>query len=272
MTSQIRNRTPSVFPTKKRFIMPKTLNFKLVFCLIAIVLCFYRTEAQVQIIDRIFKTDSTVYSVLIKKIKKDSVTYQYYGQTHDSIFSIPKSEVAKIIFKNGTSHYYSEKEKDRIEVESSSFFYFDASAGIGLGVFLDASAGYRITQKHAIGVSVATWNELSICCAHEAKGFGLQWRFTPTRTSLIKLELGYVRSALYGDDGPYFAVYNHQKSNKRYQRVSVARRFDLFSLGLTLAETGGQINDNFDYNTKKLLNTSVFTVGCLVLHIGLIIQ
>ncbi len=250
--------------------MKKSLNFKSVLKFILFhFMCLCGQNAYSQDVDKIFTKDSTTLHVLIQKIRSDFVYFKHYNQTSDDISSMHLSNVYKITLKNGKTQHYAIVAKDsNLQIP---FFpvYVDASLGLGFGLFADVNLGYRINEKNAIGASLMAWTEPSACCAHSAEGFGVQWRITPNRKILYKLELGYINKANYGDDGPYNAVYNHKKSNKFYQRLTAARRFSVFQIGLTVAIAGGQKNDNFDSITRKLLRTSVFSVNSLVLSLGI---
>jgi hypothetical protein len=269
--------------------MKKLLNAKLFLSLIVILSCFF-TEAQAQLIDTIYKKDSTVLYVTILRNKDNKIKYRYAGQANDSIFEMLQSDVDKITMYTGTTYYYSEKAKEKAKKEEKekaatehlkrakikvdlpkiySPIYVDATLSLYLGLFSDVNGGYRFNEKNALGISYIKWDKASQCCSTYASGIGLQWRNTPKKSILYKAELGYILNASYGDDGPYTATYNYKKSNKVYQRVSAAYRFGFGSVGLVFALAVGQINDNFETSTKKYIRSSTFSVPRLSVNYGL---
>jgi hypothetical protein len=260
----------------------------LVFAIVMSLIGFCTEKAQAQLIDTIYKKDSTILYVTILRNKDNTIKYRYAGQANDSIFEMPQSDVDKITMYTGTTYYYSKKAKDKAKEEEKaatqhlkrekikfelpkiySPIYVDATVSLYLGLFSDVNGGYRFNEKHALGVSYIKWDKASACCSTYASGIGLQWRNTPKKTMLYKAELGYILNANYGDDGPYQAIYNYKKSKKVYQRVSAAYRFGFGSIGLVFALAVGQINDNFETSTKKYIRSSTFSVPRLSVNYGL---
>jgi hypothetical protein len=239
-----------------------------------ICLCGQHTEAQT---NRILTKDSTMLYVLIKYTTEDSIFFKYYGQHSDSISGMPLSNVHKIFKKNGSvDNSFANANDPKPKLKLDSVFakmgfipiYFDASVGFGKGAFKEYSVGIRLNRYNAIGISRMYWNALSSCCFTDADGIGVQWRFTPNKKIFTKLEVGHIKAAHYGDDGPYRAIYNYEKSNKIYQRLTVARSFSILTVGLTVVRGVGQVNDNFDYQTQKYLRSLTFRVNVIALSLG----
>ena len=236
------------------------------------LICLFGKKGEAQITDRIIKKDTTELNGIVLKTKGDKITYRIYAQLNGPIFSIPKSEVDKIILRNGSITYFSARARDSVESEIPfSPIYFDASVVLGLDYLADINVGYRFNEKHAIGASGIAWGRGMINSV-EANGIGLQWRYTPTKRTLLKLELGYIINADYADDASsYNAAYSHKESNKIYQRFSIAKRFGVGTWGITFALAAGQVNRNYELNTYKYLRSSTFDVTSVVLNLGLAI-
>ena len=249
------------------------LNSKQIFILMSFCLiCLFSEKGIAQITDRIIKKDSTELNVIVLKTKSDKITYRMYGQFNGPFFSIPKSEVDKIILRRGSITYFSARERDSVESKAPFVpIYFDTSVGLGLGYLADINVGYRFNEKHAIGVSCITWGR-GWTNMVKANGIGVQWRYTPTRKTLLKFELGYIINAHYADDASsYNASYSHKESNKIYQRFSYVKRFGAGICGVSFALATSQVNRNYEVNTYKYLRSSTFDVTSFVLNLGLAI-
>jgi hypothetical protein len=163
--------------------------------------------------------------------------------------------------------YDSTKMKSRLylDLELGMFSY----GGDGFSILGISSSGFRINKQIALGLSLRGWVQPSDCCSKSAGGVGFQFRWSP-ESFLIKIETGFVTGAQYGDDGNYSSIYNYEKSNKAYSSFSVAAHFSkIVTIGLAWASTINQINDRFDYNTKALLGTSMFSVSEISLVFGI---
>lgn len=187
--------------------------------------------------DRIIKKDSIEWYVMVISKADDSITYRLYGQPVDSVYTIAKSAVQKIILRDGGGNYYPkpvEYNADGTEkLSKSSRIYVDAALGLWLSdetyALADLNIGYRFSEKQAIGLSRIAMSDYSI----EASGVGLQYRFTPQRQSLFKLELGYITSASSIDrSGPEIYTHLPQNSSNIYFRLGAAVRFSIFTLGI----------------------------------------
>jgi hypothetical protein len=204
-------------------------------------LCFCCIEAQAQFTDRIVKKDSTELYVMVEATEGDSITYRFYGQPQDSIYALPKSAINKIVLRNGGGVYRPKtilhNANGIVKPPKISSIYVDAAAGLTLELagMADLSVGYRFNEKQAIGISYIAMSNYSI----DAMGVGAQWRFTPQRKSLFKLELGVITSADSIDrSGPEIYTYQPKNASNLYLRVGLAVKVtSFFSLGINYVGT-----------------------------------
>jgi hypothetical protein len=115
--------------------------------------------------------------------------------------------------------------------------YVDGSLGLNLlnlHGMADASLGYRINENLGVGVTVITMTDYDA----NAKGGGLQLRWTPERHALMKLDIGAVRGASSIDrSGPEVYTYV-KKASDAYFRIGVFFRFgQVLTLGVCYAAT-----------------------------------
>jgi hypothetical protein len=164
--------------------------------------------------------------------------------------------------------YDSTKMKSRLYLDLELGMFSYGGDGFSILGISSISSGFRINKQIALGLSLRGWVQPSDCCSKSAGGVGFQFRWSP-ESFLIKIETGFVTGAQYGDDGNYSSIYNYEKSNKAYSSFSVAAHFSkIVTIGLAWASTINQINDRFDYNTKALLGTSMFSVSEISLVFG----
>jgi hypothetical protein len=217
------------------------------------------TKGHAQAMDRIVRKDSTEWHVMVISTEDDSITYRLYGQPKDSVYAIAKSAVQKIIRRDGGRTYYPKPvvyNADGTEkLSKSARIYVDAAAGFWLNDRIyglaDLNIGYRFSEKQAIGLSGIAMSDYSI----EASGVGVQYRFTPQRKSLFKLELGYITSASSIDrSGPEIYTHLPQNSSNIYFRLGAAVRFSIFTLGINYVGAGPimfQINNGQNVPTGR---------------------
>jgi hypothetical protein len=215
-----------------------------IYSFLIIYLCLCGTKGQAQVIDRIVKKDSTELWVTIVSTADDSITYRLYGQPKDSVYSIAKSAVQKVILRNGAGNYYPKLGvyNTRGTVKQSKFspIYVDAAAGAwftnhGTWALADLNIGYRFNEKVAIGLSRIAMSNYSI----SASGIGIQCRFTPERNNFFKLEFGYITNAGSIDrSGLEVYTYLPQNSSNIYFRMGAAVRIYIFTLGINYVNSG----------------------------------
>jgi hypothetical protein len=205
-------------------------------------LCFLSLKTEAQALDRMIKKDSTEMFVIVQDTDGDSISYRYYGQPKDSLYTIAKSAVSKIVLKNGGGIYYPKpvlyNADGTVKLSKRSRIYVDATAGFTLRLsgLADVNIGYRFDERQAIGLS-----RIGMGISHtSASGLGIQYRFTPSRQSLFKLELGVITGASsFDESGPEIYTYSRKASSNAYVRIGAAVRFgSIFTLGINYVGTG----------------------------------
>ena len=224
-----------------------------------IYLCFCSQKGQAQAMDRIVRKDSTEWHVMVISKGDDSITYRLYGQPVDSVYSIAKSAVQKIILRDGGGNYYPKpvvyNADGTVKLSKSARIYADMALGLWFSdetyTLADLNIGYRFNERQAIGLSGIAMSNYSI----EAEGVGIQYRFTPQRQSLFKLELGYITSASSIDrSGPDIYTHLRQNSSNIYIRIGAAVRFSIFTFGINYVGSGSlmfQVSNRQNVPTGK---------------------
>jgi hypothetical protein len=203
-------------------------------------LCILSLKTEAQTMDRVVKKDSTEMFVFLESTVGDNISYRYYGQPKDSIYALSKSLVYKIILRDNRGEYYPKPIKynadGSVKPPKTSGVYLDAEAGLGIipdagfSALADVNIGYKFNEKRAVGVSLIMMDNYAI----NASGVGLQYRSTPQRTSLFKLELGVItRASSVNRSGTSIYTYQPKNAVDVYLRIGAAFRFaSVFTLGI----------------------------------------
>lgn len=113
------------------------------------------------------------------------------------------------------------------------------SGGLGFDIchLVNASIGYRINEKHAIGIA-----KTNFYSDNEITGLlGVVYRSTPTQRGIFTLEIGGIKKVNYGhiQDNSNKFEYLPNESQRYYFRLSGGYRFwRVFSLNFNYAQTG----------------------------------
>lgn len=248
-----------------------------IYSFIIIYLCLCGANGQAQALDRIIKKDSAEWYVMVVNMEDDSIHYRLYGQPVDSVYSIEKSAVQKVILRNGGGNYYPKpvvyNADGTIKPPKTSPIYVDAAAGLSIALqtaIADLNIGYRFNETQAIGLSRILMSDYTI----EATGIGIQCRFTPQRRALYKLELGYITSASSIDrSGPDIYTHLRENSSNVYFRIGAAVRFaSIFTLGINYVGTGSltfQVSKGFNGQNVPTGKTWSARMGFLCPQIGI---
>ena len=241
-----------------------------------IYLCLCATKGQAQAVDKIVRKDSAEWYVIIVNMEDDSITYRYYGQPKDSVYAIAKSAVQKVILRNGGGDYYPKpivyNADGTIKLPKISPVYVDAAAGLSVllqTAIADISIGYRFNEKQAIGLSRILMSDYTT----NAEGIGVQYRWTPQRRALYKLELGYITSAGSIDrSGPEIYTHLPQNSSNVYIRIGAAVRFGgVFTWGINYAGSGPltfQVSNSMNGQNVQSGKTWAWSMGFLCAQLG----
>lgn len=255
--------------------MTKNVYFKTGYLILLFILTnILSLNAQVDIVDKIYTKDGQILRVIIGNSNDSVYKYRFYGQKNDSVYTIAKANIDSIMLKSGI---WVNKQKLKLPKPPRTTPYLDIELGTltlggdGLGILGVADVGVGVALKNNVGfgVSYIGWHAASSCCATNASGVGAQLRVKSNKWFMLKLDVGGVLKAYYGDDGPYRFEYNYKKSGKVFFRISPTFRLGNFTTGLTLVSTNGQINDNYEYDTGKFIGEAKFSVASLSLALGL---
>ena len=71
--------------------------------------------------DQLFLSNGEIYEVTVKKVEPETITYNYKGEDLENV--VKKSDVAKVIFKNGREQAFSSNQDSQVAVIPSNFEY-----------------------------------------------------------------------------------------------------------------------------------------------------
>ena len=243
-------------------ILKISLFFVMSFCI-----CPPKIQAQVYSMDRIVKKDSTVMFVFILNHSWNNVKYRNYGQETDSIHYIHKSEIERIILRNGYVYNHPQVNPEFIpdKVDSTKrpflfpvyldagfgFYSFKQEGSVGLA---DINFGFRLSEKYAIGYSQIIIEDYSA----SAKGWGIQFRLTPSKHKMLKIEAGKITGAKgINHSGDAIYIYLPQKSTNHYLRFSgTIRVISILTFSFNLIYSGTK---TFDIANK--VNGTIVPLG-----------
>ncbi len=221
------------------------------FFVISFCICPPKIHAQVYSTDRIVKKDSTVMFVFILNHSWNNVKYRNYGQETDSVHFIHKSEIERIILRNGYVYNHPQVKPevipDKVDSTKRPFFfpiYLDAAFGFTLSEstssIADINFGFRLSEKYAIGYSQIAMSDYTT----DAIAWGIQFRYTP-KHFMFKFEAGKITKASaidHSSDAIY--TYLPQKSNNSYLRLSATVRVaSILTLSLNYIYSGTKTFD-----------------------------
>jgi hypothetical protein len=99
----------------------------------------YLTKAK---FDKVYKTDGTILSARIVDMARDTIKYQAYWDKKSPIFTLLKSDVEAIDFKNGTTEYYTQAAVNKLLVS------------FGEQKLLDKNSHSLISEQRNVGLNI----------------------------------------------------------------------------------------------------------------------
>jgi hypothetical protein len=143
-----------------------------------------------------------------------------------------------------------------IYIQSSGGFTLDGGYCCSANYLFTMSIGYRMSEKAAIGISKTNFQ-----VDDEVKGFGLEYRMTPSQRVIFAAEIGVIDNVIYGQNHfPSDQRYDYlpNQSQNYYFRLSAGYRFwRIFSFNLNYAQSG---NIAYDYSKMYYGNGTHNTV------------
>jgi hypothetical protein len=144
-----------------------------------------------------------------------------------------------------------------IYLQGSAGFTMDGGYCCNADYLATMSVGYRINAKNAIGISKTNFQ-----VDDEVKGFGLEYRITPTQRAIFAVELGAIDKVIYGKN--HFPTdqrfdYLPNQSQHYYFRLSAGYRFwRIFSFSFNYAQSGNIVYDYSKMYYGNGKHTTVF--------------